>query len=75
MNTPRRHDSGQLSLKLPTAPAHLANAPHGRYVLDATVAFAHRGGEWLDRITNSRAVAYRIHHDVTRSRWYVTASW
>ncbi|MET9386279.1 hypothetical protein ABZY09_35790, partial [Streptomyces sp. NPDC002928] len=72
---PRRHDTGQLSLRLPAPLAHLANAPHGRYVLGATVQFAHRGGEWLDRITNSRAVAYRIHHDVTRGRWYVTASW
>ncbi|MFF3877907.1 IS200/IS605 family accessory protein TnpB-related protein, partial [Streptomyces sp. NPDC001978] len=28
-----------------------------------------------DRITNNRAVAYRIHHDPVRGRWYVTASW
>ncbi|MEU9286031.1 IS200/IS605 family accessory protein TnpB-related protein, partial [Streptomyces sp. NPDC048275] len=27
------------------------------------------------RITADRAVAYRIHHDTTRGRWYVTASW
>ncbi|MET9382070.1 IS200/IS605 family accessory protein TnpB-related protein, partial [Streptomyces sp. NPDC002928] len=73
--TIRITDTGQLSLKLPAALAHLANAPHGRYVLDVTVQFAHRGGEWLDRITNNRAVAYRIHHDVGRGRWYVTASW
>jgi IS605 OrfB family transposase len=44
-------------------------------VLDATVAFKHRGREWRDRITANRAVAYRIHHDVLRDRWYVTASW
>jgi IS605 OrfB family transposase len=67
--------SGQLSLRLPAALAHLANAPHGRYVLDATVAFRHRGQEWLDRVTANRAVAYRIHHDPVRGRWYVTASW
>ncbi|MER5756554.1 IS200/IS605 family accessory protein TnpB-related protein [Streptomyces sp. NPDC002088] len=73
--TLRITDTGQLSLKLPAALAHLANAPHGRYLLDATVTFQHRGAEWLDRITNNRAVAYRIHHDVTRGRWYVTASW
>ncbi|MFF4830358.1 IS200/IS605 family accessory protein TnpB-related protein [Streptomyces sp. NPDC001315] len=73
--TLRVTDTGQLSLKLPAALAHLANAPHGRYLLDATVQFTHRGAEWLDRITNNRAVAYRIHHDVTRGRWYVTASW
>ena len=54
---------------------HLANAPHGRHVLDSKAAFAHRGGEWADRVCADRAVAYRIHHDVERGRWYVTASW
>ncbi|MGI5195745.1 IS200/IS605 family accessory protein TnpB-related protein [Streptomyces sp. CA-288835] len=73
--TIRITDTGQLSLKLPAPLAHRANAPHGRYVLDATVAFKHRGREWRDRITANRAVAYRIHHDVLRGRWYVTASW
>ncbi|WP_409469756.1 IS200/IS605 family accessory protein TnpB-related protein [Streptomyces sp. HC307] len=67
--------TGQVTVKLPAALAHLANAPHGRYVLDATAAFRHRGEEWRDRITNNRAVAYRIHHDVVRGRWYVTACW
>jgi hypothetical protein len=43
--------TGQLSIRLPAELAHLANAPHGRYVLDATVVFAHRGAEWRDRIT------------------------
>ncbi|WP_229697404.1 transposase [Streptomyces lasiicapitis] len=73
--TIRVNGAGQLSIKLPAALAHLANAPHGRYVLDATVRFRHRGQEWRDRITANRAVAYRIHHDVARGRWYVTASW
>ncbi|MFI9580663.1 IS200/IS605 family accessory protein TnpB-related protein [Streptomyces sp. NPDC052236] len=73
--TIRITDTGQVCLKLPAPPAHLANAPHGRYVLDATVAFQHRGGEWRDRIMANRAVAYRIHHDTVRDRWYVTASW
>ncbi|MGP4012678.1 IS200/IS605 family accessory protein TnpB-related protein [Streptomyces sp. 4N124] len=73
--TIRVTDTGQLSLKLPSPLAHLANAPHGRYVLVATVCFRHRGQEWRDRITANRAVAYRIHHDVLRGRWYVTASW
>ncbi|SFE83509.1 IS200/IS605 family element transposase accessory protein TnpB [Streptomyces mirabilis] len=67
--------TGQVSVKLPAPLRHLANAPHGRYVLDATVAFRYRGAEWLDRITGNRAVAYRIHHDLLRDRWYVTASW
>jgi IS605 OrfB family transposase len=66
---------GEVSLKLPAPLAHLANAPHGRYVLAARVAFAHRGEQWRDRITAHRAVAYRIHEDTTRGRWYLTASW
>ncbi|WSF53227.1 transposase [Streptomyces canus] len=73
--TIRVTDTGRVSLKLPAPLAHLANAPHGRYVLDAAVVFKHRGQEWLDRITVNRAVAYRIHHDVVRGRWYITASW
>ncbi|MEV0222338.1 IS200/IS605 family accessory protein TnpB-related protein, partial [Streptomyces sp. NPDC050704] len=73
--TIRVTDTGQLSLKLPAPLAHRANAPHGRYLLNATVRFQHRGQEWRDRITANRAVAYRIHHDPARSRWYVTAAW
>ncbi|MFH8500356.1 IS200/IS605 family accessory protein TnpB-related protein [Streptomyces coeruleorubidus] len=73
--TIRITDAGQVTLKLPAALARLANAPHGRYVLDAQVTFEHRGAEWLDRVTANRAVAYRIHHDAVRGRWYVTASW
>ncbi|MFD8381601.1 IS200/IS605 family accessory protein TnpB-related protein [Streptomyces sp. NPDC059679] len=66
---------GEISIKLPTPLAHLANAPHGRYVLTGRVAFAHRGEQWADRVAANRAVAYRIHEDVDRGRWYVTASW
>ncbi|MFE4959639.1 IS200/IS605 family accessory protein TnpB-related protein [Streptomyces sp. NPDC056653] len=66
---------GEVSIKLPVPLAHLANAKHGRYTLTATVAFAHRGAEWADRITANRAVAYRIHLDTERGRWYLTASW
>ncbi|MFE1298787.1 IS200/IS605 family accessory protein TnpB-related protein [Streptomyces sp. NPDC058731] len=73
--TIRVTDTGQLSLKLPRPLAHLANAPHGRYVLDGAVAFRHRAGEWRDRITADRAVGYRIQHDAVRGRWYLTASW
>ncbi|MFJ6663845.1 IS200/IS605 family accessory protein TnpB-related protein [Streptomyces sp. NPDC091383] len=67
--------SGEVSIRLPAALAHLANAPHGRYALDAAVVFTHRADEWQDRIAANRAVAYRIHHDPVRDRWYVTASW
>ena len=66
---------GQFSIKLPAPLAHLANAGHGRYVLLARVRFAHRGQEWADRVETNRAVAYRIHLDVARGRWYLTASW
>ncbi|GGN00839.1 hypothetical protein GCM10011578_022640 [Streptomyces fuscichromogenes] len=66
---------GEVSLRLPAPLAHLANAPHGRYVLAATVSFAHRGEQWADRVTANRAVAYRIHEDAGRGRWYLTASW
>ncbi|WP_405902462.1 IS200/IS605 family accessory protein TnpB-related protein [Streptomyces sp. NBC_00656] len=66
---------GQVSIKLPAPLAYLANTKHGRYTLTSTVAFAHRGVEWADRIEANWAVAYRIHHDTTRGRWYLTASW
>ncbi|MEU4985602.1 IS200/IS605 family accessory protein TnpB-related protein [Streptomyces sp. NPDC021969] len=66
---------GEVSLRLPAPLAHLANAAHGRYVLTGQVVFAHRGQEWADRVAAHRAVAYRIHHDTMRARWYVTASW
>ncbi len=42
---------GEVWIKLPSPLAHLANAPHGRYVLAARVAFAHRGEQWRDRVT------------------------
>ncbi|MEV0569819.1 IS200/IS605 family accessory protein TnpB-related protein [Dactylosporangium sp. NPDC050588] len=66
---------GQVSLKLPAPLAHLANSPHGRYTLTCVVAFPHRGDEWSDRIETNAAVAYTIHHDPDRDRWYVTAAW
>ncbi|MFF4373895.1 IS200/IS605 family accessory protein TnpB-related protein [Nocardiopsis dassonvillei] len=66
---------GQVSIRLPAPLAHLANAARGRYVLSGRVAFAHRGTEWADRIEADGAVAYRIHLDAGRGRWYVTASW
>ncbi|UUU30045.1 transposase [Streptomyces sp. CA-210063] len=66
---------GEVSLKLPAPLAYLANAPHGRYVLTTRAGFAHRGEQWADRVHANRAVAYRIHEDVDRGRWYLTASW
>lgn len=66
---------GEVSIKLPAPLAHHANARNGRYVLASKVAFAHRGTEWRDRIEANRAVAYRVHLDAARGRWYLTASW
>ncbi|MEU2596444.1 IS200/IS605 family accessory protein TnpB-related protein [Streptomyces hirsutus] len=73
--TIRISPDGEVSLRLPAPLSNLANAPHGRYVLTGRIRFAHRGQEWADRVEANRAVAYRIHHDVARGRWYVTASW
>ncbi|QYX80620.1 transposase [Streptomyces akebiae] len=73
--TIRISPDGEVSIKLPAPLAYLANAPHGRYVLTGQVAFAHRGGDWADRVAANRAIAYRIHLDTGRGRWYVTASW
>lgn len=67
--------AGEVSLKLPAPLEHLANAPRGRYVLAARVSFAHRGEQWRDRVEANRAVAYRLHEDTARGRWYLTASW
>nr|WP_033333366.1 hypothetical protein [Streptomyces novaecaesareae] len=66
---------GEVSVKLPAPLADLANARNGRYVLASKVSFPHRGEEWRDRIVGNRAVAYRIHLDAGRERWYLDASW
>ncbi|MET7781691.1 IS200/IS605 family accessory protein TnpB-related protein [Streptomyces mirabilis] len=66
---------GEISIKLPAPLAELANSGHGRYVLASRVTFPHQGPEWADRVEANRAVAYRIHLDVARGRWYLTACW
>ncbi|KUO20280.1 transposase, partial [Streptomyces dysideae] len=73
--TIRVSPDGEVSLKLPAPLTHLANAPHGRYVLASRVTFPHRGTEWADRVAADRAIAYRIHLDTGRDRWYLTAAW
>ncbi|MCG5218615.1 transposase [Streptosporangium sp. KLBMP 9127] len=73
--TIRLTPDGEVSIKLPAPLAHLANSKHGRYILASKVAFAHRGQEWRQRVEANQAVAYRIHHDTDRGRWYLTASW
>jgi IS605 OrfB family transposase len=67
--------AGQVSVKLPVPLAHHANDRYGRYTLTTPVAFAHRREPWADRIEANKAVAYTIHHDADRNRWYLTASW
>lgn len=66
---------GEVSIRLPEPLKHLANRPHGRYVLTARVAFPYRGEEWRDRVAVNQTVAYRIHLDTRRGRWYIDASW
>jgi IS605 OrfB family transposase len=66
---------GELSLRLPALLGHLANAPHGRYVLSGKITFGHRGQEWADRVEANRAVAYRIHFSPNKQRWYLDAAW
>ncbi|GAV43660.1 IS200/IS605 family element transposase accessory protein TnpB [Streptomyces acidiscabies] len=66
---------GEVSIKLPKPLAAHANSGHGRYVLAARVSFPHRATEWADRVEVNRAVAYRIHRDTVRGRWYLTAAW
>ncbi|MER7794973.1 IS200/IS605 family accessory protein TnpB-related protein [Streptomyces sp. NPDC097640] len=73
--TIRLAPDGEVSIKLPAPLTALANAPHGRYVLACRITFRHRSEQWADRIAANRAVAYRIHFDVERGRWYLTASW
>ncbi|MCX5557900.1 hypothetical protein [Streptomyces sp. NBC_00038] len=52
-----------------------ANAPRGRYVLDAAAVFTHRGEQWADRISAGAPVRYDITYDPSRRRWYLDASW
>lgn len=66
---------GEVSIKLPAPLADLANSKHGRYILATRVQFKHRGAQWADRVAGNRAIAYRIHLDVERGQWYLTASW
>jgi hypothetical protein len=52
-----------------------ANAPRGRYLLDAAAIFTHRGGQWQDRISSGAPVRYDITYAPGRGRWYLDASW
>jgi hypothetical protein len=67
-------DLGWLEIKLPAPLAGLANRPHGRYRLSATVEFAYRGDEVAAQAATG-AVRYDISHDPASGRWYIDASW
>jgi len=66
---------GQVSIRLPKPLEHLANTARGRYTLTATAVFAHRGQQWVDRISSSNSVSYTITRKPGRSGRYLTASW
>ena len=75
-------DTGVLTLRLPSALAHLSNTDAvtitGKkipsYVLPTPVAFSYRADEWAAQVTTG-AVSYTITFDPLRSRWYLDASW
>ena len=69
----------RLEVKLPAPLARLANQPHGRYRLSATVEFGYRGDE-----VAAQASTGAVRYDITRcphpsgpsrDRWYIDASW
>jgi IS605 OrfB family transposase len=63
---------GNLSVKVPT---HLGPELGDRLVLSVPVLFAHRGGEWADRVDARRCIRYDISFDPGKGRWYLDASW
>jgi IS605 OrfB family transposase len=65
----------EVSLRLPRPLEHLANAPHGRYILSGGAAFAYRAGEWRTRITGGQSVSYAITRRPGRAGRYLTAAW
>lgn len=65
---------GRTSIRLPVALEHLANAPRGRYVLDAKAVFKYRGDEWQQQMQTG-AVSYEFRRVPGRKGVYLTASW
>jgi hypothetical protein len=63
---------GTLAVKVPT---HLGPELGDRLVLSVPVGFAHRGGEWADRVASRRCIRYDVSFDPDRDRWYLDASW
>ena len=66
---------GEVSLRLPRPLQHLANAPHGRYVLSGSAVFSYRADEWRARITGGKSVSYTITRKPGRAGRYLTAAW
>jgi IS605 OrfB family transposase len=66
---------GAVSVRLPKPVEHLANAPHGRYVLSGRAVFPYRAEEWRARITGGKPVSYAITHRPGRAGRYLTATW
>jgi hypothetical protein len=66
---------GEVSLRLPKALQHLANANHGRYVLAGKAVFSYRADEWQARITGGKSVSYTITRKPGRAGRYLTAAW
>jgi hypothetical protein len=75
-------DTGQLTLRLPTALSHLSNTEAvtitgqkiPSFVLASPIAFSYHGDEWAAQVA-SGAVSYTISFDPLKSRWYLDASW
>ena len=67
--------TGQVRVRLPKPLEYLANAPRGRYVLDATATFPHQGQLWRERITGNQSVSYEFTRTHGRAGVYLTAAW
>jgi hypothetical protein len=64
--------AGRLRIKVPAA---LVDKLGTHLEVAAAVGFAHRGEEWLARVSARHAVRYDIRYDPQRGRWYLDASW
>lgn len=67
--------AGQVSIRLPKPLEDMANAPRGRYVLSGVAVFAHRGEEWVQRITCGNSMSYTLTRKAGRAGVYLTGSW
>ena len=67
-------DTGEMSVTLPAALRHLANAPRGRFVLARVVAFNHRAAEWAAQAATG-PVSYELTFDPDKGYWHLDASW